>query len=84
MLSKPPLPSAVRWKTFIATIAKHETTHNHSTLCAFLASEIAEFAHENITISIIRCDGASYQTKALHCQDQDSLQSQKFICAMPL
>jgi hypothetical protein len=59
---------------FTASIAKRETTHNHSSLRTFLASEIGDLAQKNIIVSVITCDGASYQTKVLNYQDQDSLQ----------
>jgi hypothetical protein len=60
---------------FTAGIARREMAHNHSSLRTFLTSEIGDLAEKNIIVSVITCDGASYQTKVLNYQDEDSLQS---------
>jgi hypothetical protein len=60
---------------FTAGIAKLNKPHTHASLRDFLQVEIAQLASKDIVVSVITCDGASYQTKALNYQDPDSLQS---------
>jgi hypothetical protein len=61
---------------FTSKITEIDATHNCKTLSAFLAAELHELAHmKRIHVSVIICDGAAYQTKALNWEDPASLQA---------
>jgi hypothetical protein len=60
---------------FTSGISDIDAPQNHESLCDFLASELAKLANEKgIHVSVVICDGATYQTKALNWEDPESLQ----------
>jgi hypothetical protein len=58
---------------FTAGIAKIEKCHTHFTLRDFLRDELQALADKGIIVSVITCDGASYQTKVLNYHERYSL-----------
>jgi hypothetical protein len=61
--------------SFTAGIARIEKCHDHNTLRKYLEAQLGKHGAKDITVSVIVCDGASYQTKALNYQDSESLQA---------
>jgi hypothetical protein len=61
--------------SFTAGIARIEKCHNHDSLRIYLEAQLRKHEANQITVSVIVCDGASYQTKALNYEDSESLQA---------
>jgi hypothetical protein len=61
---------------FTSGIYELNASQDHKTLCDFLAVELTKLANEKkIYVSVVICDGATYQTKALNWEDPASLQA---------
>jgi hypothetical protein len=61
---------------FTSKITEIDAPHNSKTLSDFRAAELHVLAHaKGISISVIICDGATYETKALNWEDPASLQA---------
>jgi hypothetical protein len=61
--------------SFTAGLARIEKCHNHDSLRIYLETQLRKHEANQITVSVIVCDGASYQTKPLDYQDPESLQA---------
>jgi hypothetical protein len=61
---------------FTSGIQEILTSQDHASLVEFLAAELRALATDKeIHVSVILCDGATYQTKALNWEDRSSLQA---------
>jgi hypothetical protein len=60
---------------FTEVVAQLDKCHTHGTLNGFLREELRRIQQKGITVSVITCDGASYQTKSLDYTKTGSLHS---------